>query len=176
MLTNDLYVAQLEKMAADEDNAQVANKEFRSNRGDNRRYLGSLFNRADEVEKQMSSAADKVVGGKKESGSPFIKEAARQLFAEITSGGGWAKTASPHYQEVAFHSFLSELEKLAAVKGQTLAQLMHKNRVAAASPKVWDLSSPVSAGAKAALPQGSGTTAAQPGLLSRAASALGLRK
>lgn len=148
MLTNDLYIAQLEKMAADEDNAQIADKEFRSNRNDSRRYLGDLFNRADEVEKQMSSAADKVVSGKKESGSPFIKEAARELFTEIISGGAWSKTASPHYREVAFRSFLSELEKLAATNGQTLVQFMPVRE----------------------------KLASQPGLLSRAASALEFRK
>lgn len=174
MYTNDRYIAMLEKMATDdtEDNARVASKEYNSNRSDNRRYLGSLFTRADEVESQMTAAAGKVLGQKNESGSPFIK-VAREAFDQAMP---LSKTASATYREVAFRSFVSELEKLAALKPQTMAQLAVKNRVAAAAPKTWDLSSPVSAGARAALPAGSGTTAHQPGLLSRAAKALGFGK
>ena len=183
MITNDRYLAMLHKHAADEeqDNAQAARKEYAANRSDNRRYLGGLFNRAEEVEKQMTSAAGKVLEQKNETGSAFIKVAARQLFNEMIAGGQWAKTASPAYREVAFLSFCNEFEKQAALKGQTMAQLLQKNRVAAATPKVWDLSNPVSAGAGAALkarpmPAGSGTSINQPGLLSRAAAALGFGK
>ncbi len=179
MLTNDRYVAMLEKRAADEaeadDNATTALKEYNSNRSDSRRYLGGLFSRADEVEKQMTSAASKVLESKNQSGSPFIK-VARDLFEAGLEQTNFSKTASPTYREVAFRSFVNELEKLAAVKPQTMTQLAQKNRIAASKPKVWDLSSPVSAGAKAALPAGSGTTANQPGILSRAARALGFGK
>ena len=178
MLTNDRYIAMLEKMAGDEnseDNSETARKEYNANRQDNRRYLGGLFSRADEVEQQMTSAAGKVLEGKNETGSPFIK-VARALFEQAFAQTEFVKTASPTYREVAFRSFASELEKLAALKPQTMAQLATKNRIAAATPKVWDLSSPVSAGAKAALPSGSGTSVHQPGLLSRAAKAFGFGK
>jgi hypothetical protein len=179
MFTNDRYVAMLEKMASDdsdtEDNASIARKEYNSNRKDNRAYLGSIFNKADEVEQQMTSAAGKVLDAKNESGSPFIK-VARAAFDQSYAQTEFSKIASDTYREVAFRSFVSELEKLAALKPQTMAQLATKNRIAASSPKVWDLSSPISSGAKAALPAGSGTSVHQPGILSRAAKAFGLGK
>lgn len=177
MITNDRYIAMLEKMAGEEeDNSSIARKEYDANRQDNRSYLGSLFSRAEEVERQMTSDAGRVLSNKTESGSPFIKVAARQLFDELIADGQWAKTASPVYREVALRSFTSELEKLAALKPQTLSQLAMKNRIANAAPKTWDISSQVSAGARAALPQGSGTSVNRPGLLSRAAQAFGLGK
>jgi len=178
MLTNDRYIAMLEKRASEEesgDNSETALKEYNSNRADSRRYLGGLFARADEVERQMTSAAGKVLERKNESGNPFIK-VARSLFDEALLRTDFAKTASATYREVAFRSFANELEKTAALKPQTMAQLAAKNRIAAATPKVWDLTSPVSAGARAALPQGSGTSVGQSGMLSRAAKALGLGK
>jgi hypothetical protein len=175
MFTNDQYVAMLEKRAADEseekDSASTALKEYNANRGDSRRYLGSLFAKADQVEDQMTSDTRKVLDHRDESGSPFIKVAR----AAFDAGYVHTKLAntSDTYREVAFRSFMSELEKLAALKPQTMAQLAVKNRVAAAAPKVWDLSSSVASGARAALPSGSGTTVNQPGLLARAAKAIG---
>lgn len=96
-----------------EDNAEIARREYHANRSDNRRYLGGLFTKADEVEKQMTAAAGKVLEHKNDSGSPFIK-VARDAFEEMFSRTGMAKTASPTYREVAFRSFANELEKLAS--------------------------------------------------------------
>ncbi len=61
--------------------------------------------------------------------------------------------------------------KLAGLRPQTLSQVAAKNQMAMSRPaKVWDLSSPMSAGAAAAkpsLPQGSGTSVHQGGFFSR---------
>lgn len=124
MFTNDRYVAMLEKMASGEenDNTQIARKDYNENRQENRRYLGTLFDRADEVERQMTSAVHQATSSRNESGSPFIK-IAREAFNGFFADTGFSKTASPTYREVAFRAFAGELEKLASQKPQTMAKL-----------------------------------------------------
>ena len=122
MLTRDHYIALLEKRAADEsaassyDGQATAIKEYGENKADNKNYLGGLFDNTGSVEKSQSSLASKLFPGKgeKESGQVLMK-VARALFddAVVQAPGGFLKTGSPHYQEVAFHSFYEELEKIA---------------------------------------------------------------
>jgi hypothetical protein len=93
-----------------EDNAERARREYNANRGDHRKYLGSLFDKADETERQMTSAAKRTIDHSSESGSPFIKTAFNKAFSQ----SWFSKTASSTYREVVFRSFATELEKLAS--------------------------------------------------------------
>lgn len=180
MLTRDAYIAILEKRAAEEhfvDNQDVAHDEYAANMSDNKDYLKGIFDNAKSVEQQQTKHVGKLFPGKekKESGQVLLK-VARQLFNEALENaqGGIIKTAEPYYQEVAFRSFVSELEKIAALKGQTLSQVATKNQVAMSRPaKVWNIGGGSGMGgatqaAAKSLPEGSGTSLNQsPGFFSR---------
>jgi hypothetical protein len=181
MLTRDTYIALLEKRAMAEmerdgapttippnDSREEAMAEASRIKGDNRKYLGELFNNAGEVEREMTSAADKIWGegidGERQSSNPFIKMA-RQIFLAAMDEAPLLKTASPIHAELAFNSFLDELSKIAALKPQTLAQLQTKNQVAMQNPKTWHIGGPAGAGGAAAA--GSGTSVHTGGLMGR---------
>lgn len=179
MLTRDPYVAILEKRAAAEssippnDSAEATNAEFNQNQEDNKQYLNATFGQAGAVASNMAATkklfsregVDTVVG------HPLLKMASRELFFNSLQQRGLLKTASAIHLEVAYNSFCDELEKIAAIKPQTLAQVAQKNQVAMSRPaKVWNISSPASAagaGAKPSLPQGSGTSVHSGGILAR---------
>lgn len=179
MLTRDTYIAILEKRAAEErmvDNQDVAHDEYAANMDDNRTYLKDIFDNAKSVEQNQTKHVGRLFPGKskKESGQVLLK-VARQLFDAALENvpDGLVKTAEPHYREAAFRSFVSELEKIAALKGQTLSQVAAKNQIAMSRPaKVWSIGegsgmSGALGAAKKALPEGSGTSAKSPGFFSR---------
>jgi hypothetical protein len=123
MFTRDQYIAALEKRASDEgpkDHTQEAEQERRSNMADSRDTLGKLFSGAGEVEKTEGRYIGKLFPGdeKKESGYPMMK-VARQLFDDAVAKVPYftLKLASVSYREVAFRSFLTELEKLGSWVG-----------------------------------------------------------
>ncbi len=179
MLTRDSYIALLEKRASMEssippnDSAAETHEEFKKNQADNREYLHSIFNTAgaaadnmQNIKKSFGDLSDKTVIG-----HPLLKVANREFFFSTMQSNELLKTASPLHIEVAFSAFCDELEKIAALKPQNLAQVAAKNRVAMSRPaKAWDLSSPASsmgAAAKPTLPQGSGTSVHTGGILAR---------
>lgn len=179
MLTRDSYVALLEKRAADAaessieptDSAEATAQEYRKNLEDNRQYLHGVFPNAGEVESNQSATVKKLFNNMPKDtivGTPLLK-VARAIFFEAVQGGH-IKTASPIHAELAYRAFVDELEKIAALKPQTLSQVAAKNQAAMKLPaKVWNIS-PASAGgaaAKPSLPQGSGTSVHQGGFLSR---------
>lgn len=187
MLTRDYYVALLEKRASENlpdeapgvnpppvlDSAQVTTNEHNKNLADNREYLHGIFPNAGEVESNQSATMKKLFNNLPKdtiTSNPLIKVAREMFFGAIESGG-LMKTAAPIHREVAFSAFCDELEKIAALQTQNLAQVAAKNRVAMSRPaKAWDLSSPASAagaGAKPSVPQGSGTSVHANGLLGR---------
>ncbi len=123
MFTRDQYIAALEKRASDEgpqDAHREAESERKSNMADSRETLGKLFSGTGEVEKAEGKYIGKLFPGdaKKESGYPMMK-VARQLFDDAVSKVPFftMKLASDAYREVAFRSFVTELEKLAAWAG-----------------------------------------------------------
>lgn len=180
MLTRDSYVALLEKRAADAaesaieptDSAQLTTQQYNQNMADSREYLHSAFSNAGAVESNQSASVKKLFENIPSGaivGTPLLK-VARAIFDEALERGA-IKTASPIYAELSYRAFVNELEKIAAMKGQTLSQVAAKNQTAMKLPqKTWDLSSPMAAAgsaARAPLPQGSGTSVNQGGLLSR---------
>ncbi len=177
MLTRDSYVALLEKRAADAaesaieptDSAQLTTQQYRENMADSREYLHGAFSQAGAVEGNQSATVKKLFNNIPSGaivGTPLMK-VARAIFDEAVEKGV-IKTASPIHAEVAYRSFIDELEKIAALKPQTLTQVAAKNQTAMRLPqKTWDLSSPMAAAGSAALPQGSGTSVNQGGFLSR---------
>lgn len=181
MLTRDSYVALLEKRAAESDiesvqhidSAQVTTSEHNSNKEDNRQYLHGIFPNAGEVQSNQTATVKKLFNNTKDAitSNPLMKLAeARRVFFGAINANGMAKTASPMYLELMFSSFKDELEKIAALKPQNLAQVAAKNQVAMSRPaKVWDLSSPASVAGAAAKPamQGSGTSVHAGGILGR---------
>jgi hypothetical protein len=190
MQTRDFYIATLEKRAAEEssviDNQEAALNDFASNAKDNRQYLGELFDNAGAVEKEQAKTVSKLFPGKteKESGGQMLKLAARELFNDAlvqAEEQGLLKTASAAYREVAFHAFCSELEKIAAIRGQTMGQLAHKNDVGSQMAKTWHVADPMETahrGMQAAKPalapavQAMRAKASQPGIMGRVGGAL----
>lgn len=178
MLTRDSYVALLEKRAADAaesaieptDSAELTTQQYRQNLADNREYLHGAFSNAAAVESNQTASVKKLFNNIPSGaipGGPLLK-VARAIFDEAVEKGK-VKMASPIHAEVAYRSFLDELEKIAALKPQTLSQVAAKNQTAMRLPqKTWDLSSPMAAaGSAARAPQGSGTSVHQGGMLSR---------
>lgn len=191
MLTRDSYVALLEKRAElydnhpdpqsashaptavpENDSAAATAAEHSKIKEDNRQYLHGIFPNAGAVQENQTAHIKKLFSNLPKdtiTSNPLLK-VARAMFYEAVQHGQFMKTASPIQRELAFSSFCNELEKIAALKPQTMAQVATKNQIAMAHPKVWDLSSPGSvagAAAKPALPQGSGTSVHSQGLLGR---------
>lgn len=179
MLTRDSYVALLEKRAADAaesaiepvDSAELMTQQRNQILSDDRQYLHNTFSRAGEVESGQSATVKKLftsVPSGAITGTTLLK-VARAMFKEALDTGH-IKMASPIHAELAFSSFVNELEKIAALKSQTLSQVAAKNQTAMRLPqKTWNISPGAAAGAgmKPQLPQGSGTSVAQPGFFSR---------
>jgi len=190
MLTRDPYVALLEKRAElydvyqdpqsashaptavpENDSAASTVQEHNRIKEDNRNYLHQIFPNAGAVQENQSAHLKKLFNDIPKDAiisNPLIK-VARDLFFGAIQHGEFLKTASPIHVEMAYRSFCDELEKIAALKPQTMSQLAAKNQMAMARPKVWDLSSPASAAGAAAKPalQGSGTSVHTQGLLGR---------
>jgi hypothetical protein len=191
MTTRDAYVALLEKRAElfdvykdpqsasgaptavpENDAAASAAHEHNQNKSDSRDQLHTLFANAGAVQSNQTEHLKKMFHDLPKdtvTRNPLIKMA-RAAFFDAVGQGEILKTASPIHIELAFSSFCDELEKIAALKPQTMAQLAQKNQIAAKNPKVWDISSPASAagaGAKPSLPEGSGTSIARKGILAR---------
>lgn len=164
MLTRDSYIAILEKRATAEgpvDNVEAAMKEVSSIQSDDKAYLGGLFTRADDVEKNQSKTISKLFPGesKKEPGAVLMKAAHYEAFVAAMGEHELLKTASPAYNEIVFRGFCDELEKIAALKAPNAAAVAAKGalRQAVSGDKVWDISR--SAGAA-----GLGATAGRPKL------------
>jgi hypothetical protein len=174
MLTRDRYVALLEKRAADEssippnDSAEATTQEHNRIKEDDRQYLHNTFSKAEEVQSNQTATMKKLfpsLPGHTITSSPLLK-VARAVFDEALQNGA-IKTASPFYAELAYRSFCDELEKIAAIKPQTLAQVAQKNQIAMSRPaKAWNISNPVAAASSGAKP-GSGTSIAPKGILGR---------
>lgn len=116
MQTRDLYVALLEKRAS--DGQETALEEVAANRADSGSYLGGMFSQAGNVKSTDSKLVGKLFPGKeeKETGNHLLK-VAHALFEQALPQVTLLKTASPMYREVAFRSFVDELEKIGAWVG-----------------------------------------------------------
>lgn len=156
MLTRDSYIAILEKRAEEEkkpvDNVEDADKAKASIFSEDRSYLGHLFDGTGEVEKSQTQLMNRLFPGssKKESGTPLIKTA-HDIFTQAVFGHELLKHASPAYLEVAYRGFCNELEKIAAIKAQTMSQLGAKQDVGQrfGAQRVWNVS-PAGLGGEAA--------------------------
>lgn len=184
MLTRDQYVALLEKRASEHldplhesiapnDSAELMTQQQNQVHADDRDYLHSVFAHAAAVQNNQSSELKKLFPGMHASShpdshkrdvvtsSPLIKVARDTFFAAIEETN-FLKTASPFHLELAYRSFVEELEKIAAA-----AQTPPKKPLNYGRPtKVWDLSAQAGHVAPAAA-VGTGTTLNKGGLLSR---------
>lgn len=178
MLTNDHYIAMLEKRAAENDGDAIptycdqreqAVSEYERTLSDSKDYLGSLFTNTGKIQKYQDDTVRRLFPGThkgSESGNPLLKVASRQAFLQALEQTEFMKTASPMYLELSYRSFCDELEKIAGPQ-QTLAQVAAKNRAAMQRPaKVWDLTAG-SVGGGAMPRAGTGTTLNRGGILGR---------
>lgn len=137
MTTRDAYVALLEKRAASEgdvfnesippnDSVDSITQDHNKNREDHRAYLHSIFSNAGSVQSNQSAELNRLfpdAPSNTTTSNPLIKMAFRGMFFGALNNGNLLKAASPIHLEVAYDAFVDELEKIAQVKGLTIAPL-----------------------------------------------------
>jgi hypothetical protein len=128
MRVQDWYIRTLEKRATEEagldysvDNQVVANSDVTSNEGEQRAYLNSMFNNAQDVGKNDTKLLKAEFPEAKNTegtmaGNPLVKVGMQQVFFEGLRKTDLLKMASLDYIKMAFASFNDELAKIAALE------------------------------------------------------------